>query len=238
MFRAIKMYNPDQGSWGYTVDKVLCVIGVFFMLLGIVFQYFVVKDSNFADLFYAFCISAWACPLFFFIFVKWPAGYLLEKDRIVFHCKCKKNELLYEDIKCIIIVNASAKYGVTKTPWIAVIGEQQDEILQYLINKNKYRVLRDWDIQWKLGEKIGWFHYEYIWKLFKKGSSTIHNYGFYWNKKEIHKIYEGFRGDYYIAASVISNFGVELNAIYKQYDIDYQRIHIIDDRVNGEFIWY
>lgn len=58
-----------------------------------------------------------------------------------------------------------------------------------------------------------------------------------WNKREMHKVLEGFGGDYYIAASVISNYGEELNTICKQYGIDRQRIHIIDDTINGEFIW-
>lgn len=238
MFRTIKMYSPYKG--GQTLEKVLGIMGAFFMLLGIVLQYLIVKNSDLSGLFFAFCVAAWYVPLVELILIKWPEGYLLEKDRIVFHCKCKRNELLYEDIRCIIIVNAvvERRGTTTKTPWIAMIGELQDDILQYLINKNKKHVLRSRDIQWRLGEKIGWFHYEYLWKIFKKGSSTIYNYGFIWNKQEIHKVLEGFKGDYYIAASVISNYSDELNAVCKQYGIDNQRIHIIDDSINGEFIWH
>lgn len=236
MFRTIKMYSPYLG--GHTLETVLGIIGAFFMLLGIVFRYLIIKDINLSDLFFAFCVAAWFCPFFELIFIKWPEGYLLEKDRVVFHCKCKRNELLYKDIRCIIIVNTVVKLSTTKTPWIAMIGESQDEILRYLINENKRHVLTNSDIQWRLGEKIGWFHYEYMWKIFKKGSSIIYNYGFVWNKQEIHKVLEGFKGDYYIAASVISNYSDKLNVVCKQYGIDDQRIHIIDDSINGEFIWH
>ncbi|MDE6713991.1 MAG: hypothetical protein K2K20_09665 [Lachnospiraceae bacterium] len=239
MFRAIKMYNPYPEL--QVAEKALSILGLFFFVLGIVFRYSIIKDNELihqlTDLFFAFSIAAWYYPFFAFIFVKWPAGYLLKKDRIVFHCKYKKNELLYEDIQCIIISNTQIRLQTTKTPWITMIGEQSDEILQYLMNENRKYVLRDVDIKSKLGEKIGWFHYEYIWKIFKKGSSAIYNYGFGWNKQEIHKVLDGFRGDYYIAASVISNYRDEVNAICKQYDIDSQRIHIIDDSINGEFIW-
>ena len=239
MFRAIKMFNPYPEL--QAVEKALSILGLFFFVLGIVFRYSIIKDRELthqlADLFFAFSIAAWFYPIFAFIFEKWPAGYLLEKDRIVFHCKYRKNELLYEDIQCIIISNTIVRSRITKTPWITMVGERSDEIIQYLMSENRKYVLRDVDIKCKLGEKIGWFHYEYIWKIFKKGSSTIYNYGFGWNKQEIHKVLDGFRGDYYIAASVISNYSDEMNAIRKQYDIDNQRIHIIDDSTNGEFIW-
>lgn len=239
MFRAIKMYNPHPER--QVIEKALSILGLFFFVLGIVFRYSIIKDSEWTHqltyLFFAFCIAAWYYPFFTFIFEKWPAGYLLEKDRIVFHCKYRKNELLYEDIQCIIISNMDVGLRITKTPWITMIGEQSDEILRYLMSEKRKYVLRDADIKCKLGEKIGWFHYEYIWKIFKKGSSTIYNYGFGWNKKEIHKVLNGFRGDYYIAASVIRNYSDEMNAICKKYDINSQRIHIIDDSINGEFIW-
>lgn len=235
MFRAMKMYNPGFGGNG--MEKVLGILGLFFFVLGMIFQWSIIKDSNLSGLFFAFAIAAWYCPLLFFLFVKWPAGYLLEKDRIVFHCLFHKNELLYEDIQCIIISNTTVKLRITKTPWICMIGEQQDEILQYLINEKKRHVLTEDDIKMKLGNKIGCFDYGFAWTIFQKGSSTIYNYGFWWNKREMHKVLEGFGGDYYIAASVISNYGAEWNAICEQYGIDHQRVHIIDDSINGEFIW-
>lgn len=235
LYSPIKMYSPESG--GHTAETVLDIIGAFFLILSIIFQWLGGKH-DLSGVFFAACMSGWCYPFMAFIFIKWPSGYLLEKDRIVFHCKYKKNELLYEDIQCIIISNVAVGHRITKTPWVAVIGEQQDEFLQYLINENKRHVLTSSDIQCKLGDKIGWFHYEYMHKIFKKGSSIIYNYGFWWNKKEIHKVLEGFRGDYYIAASVISNYGDEMNTICKQYGIDNQRIHIIDDTTNGEFIWH
>lgn len=235
MFRAMRMYDPQSG--GHIVEEVLGILGLFFFVLGIVFRWSVVKDSDLSILFLAFAIAAWYCPLMMLIFVKWPAGYLLEKDGIVFHCKFKKNKILYEEIKYIIISNTTVSTRITKTPWVGIIGEQQNEIPRYLINGKKRHVLTSGDIKYILGEKIGYYHPGNIWNIFKKGSSTIYNYGFWWNKKEMYKVLEGFQGDYYIAASVISNYNDDFNAICKQYGVDSQRIHIIDDSINGEFIW-
>lgn len=236
MFRAMRMYNPQSG--GHIVEEVLGILGMFFFVLSVVFRWLIVKDNDLSGVFFVFGIAAWYCPLMILIFVKMPQGYLLEKDGIVFNCKFKKNKLLYEEIKCIIISNTTVSMRITKTPWIGIIGEQQNEILQYLINGKKRHVLTSDDIKVKLGEKIGYYHPGNIWKILKKGSSTIYNYGFWWNKKEMYKILEGFRGEYYIAASVISNYNDEFNAICKRYDIDGQRIHVIDDSTNGAFIWH
>lgn len=235
MFRAMKMYNPQSG--GHMLENVLGILGAFFLALSVTFRWIIVKNNDLSGLFFALCMSAWFSPIMIYLFVKLPYGYLLDKDGIVFNCKFKKNKLLFENIKYIIIVNAKFRLRITKTPWIGMFGEHQDEFLQYLLYDKKRHVLTSDNIKCYLGEKIGHYDAENLYKILKKGSSTVYNYGFVWNKKEIHKILEGFKGDYYIAASVISNHNDEFNAICKQYKIDTQRIHIIDDSTNGEFIY-
>lgn len=148
-----------------------------------------------------------------------------------------KNKLLYQDMKCIIISNAQGNYTITKTPYVTVIGGKKDKILQYCIDSPKRHVLTSNNIRYKLGAEIGFFHIGNIREIFKKGSSTIYNYGFVWNKNEMYKIFKGFRGSYYIAASVLGNFRNEFNNIVKKYNISEERIFVIDDSTNGKFIW-
>ncbi|MCM1288189.1 MAG: hypothetical protein NC240_07740 [Clostridium sp.] len=148
-----------------------------------------------------------------------------------------KNKLLYQDIKCIIISNAQGNYTITKTPYVTVIGGEKDEILQYCIKSSKRHVLTSNNIRYKLGAEIGCYHPENIQELFKKGSSTIYNYGFAWNKRVMDKLLKGFGGDYYIAASVLGNFRNEFDGIVKKYNIGSERIFVIDDSTNGKFIW-
>ncbi len=130
-----------------------------------------------------------------------------------------KNKLLYKDIKNIIISNAQWNYRIVKTPYVTVIGGEQDEILQYGIDNPKRHVLTSNDIRYKLGAEIGCYHPGNIQEMFKKGSSIIYNYGFVWNKREMYKIFKSFSGDYYIAPSVHENFRDEFDDIVKKYDI-------------------
>lgn len=234
MFRTIKMYGPHAG--GHTSDTVLGIIGAFFLMLAILCRWFA-GDDNLSGLFLTFCMAAWSYPFLVLIFVKGPEGYLLEKDKIIFRCKYKTNKLLYKDIKCVIITNFMVSARITKTPWVAMIGKDEKEILSYIMNDKKRHVLTSDNIKYELGEKIGVWHPGNIWTIFKKGSSTTYDYGFCWNKKEMYKVWEGFGGDYYIAASVIHNYKDEFHAICARYGIDRHRIHIIDDTVKGEFIW-
>lgn len=197
-----------------------------------------VRGENLFILLFSLCLGAWFYPFIILIFVKLPEGYLLEQDRIVYHCKCKKNQLLYKDIKCIIVTNFVVSLTITKTPWVAVIGKEENEIISYVMSDKKRHVLTSDDMKYKLGEKIGVWHPGNIGKIFKKGSCTTYDYGFVWNKKEMYKVLEGFGGDYYIAASVIYNYKEEFHALREKYDTGNQRIHIIDDTVNGEFVWH
>lgn len=76
MFRAMKMYYPHLGGWGYTIEKVLGIIGIVCFALGALLCNF----WDLPELFFAFGIAAWCYPFMSLIFIKWPAGYMLEKD--------------------------------------------------------------------------------------------------------------------------------------------------------------
>mgnify|MGYP000038980815 CR=1 FL=1 len=202
------------------------------VLVNYVFEY-----RDLAGVFWGFCLSSWYIPVILFFF-KLEGGYIVQDDCIIFKYRFLKNKLLYTDIKCIIISNLEApNFKSTKTPHVTVIGGEQDEILQYCIDSPKRHVLTSLDIQYKLGAEIGCYHPGNIREIFKKGSSIIYNYGFVWNKREMYKIFKGFLGEYYIAASVYENFRDEFNDIVKKYDISRERICVIDDSTNGKFIW-
>ena len=53
----------------------------------------------------------------------------------------------------------------------------------------------------------------------------------------MYKVFRGFQGDYYVAASVYGNFRNEIDDIQKKYHVSSNRIHIMDDSTDGKFIW-
>ncbi len=227
-----KLYNSRFES--YQAERVLIVCGVVTLICALLL-YYVFDSEDLADILGAFSLAFWYASVLFFL-SKLADGYMIQDDAIVFRYRFMKRKLLYKDIKCIIISNVLLK-GITKTPHITVIGGEQDKILQYCLNAPKRHVLTDIDIKYRLGEEIGYYYPDNFWKKFKKGSSVIYNCGFWWNKREMHKIFSGFPGIYYVAASVLENYHDEFDDIVKKYGISSERICIMDDSTNGEFIW-
>ena len=226
-----KTYDPLFHS--DVQEKVLFICGIVFFLCALLDHVF--NGGSLADLFFAFCLAAWYLLAMLLFFKLWN-GYCIRDDGIVFHCRLVKNKLLYQDIQCILVTNGWRRHGIVKTPYVALIGGKPDEILRYCAENPRHRVLSSADIQSKLGAAIG--HYEEIQQMFRKGSSHICNYGFLWNKREMHRILERFSGNYYIAASVLQNFYDEFRDIAKKYSISSERIHVINDSTNGKFIWW
>ena len=228
-----KIYYPRFDS--YLIEKILIICGIVLFICTLLFNY-VFESRDLAGVFWGFCLSSWFIPVTLFFFKLWE-GYIIQDDCIIFKYRFLKNKLLYTDIKCIIISNGQGNYTIVKTPYITVIGGEQDKILQYCIDSPKRHVLTSSDIRYKLGAEIGCYHPGNIREIFKKSSSIIYNYGFVWNKREMYKIFKGFRGDYYIAASVYENFRDEIDDIAKKYDISRERICVINDSTNGKFVW-
>ena len=228
-----KIYNSKFES--YQLEKVLIICGTVSFICTLLL-YYVFDSRDFASILGAFCLSFWYVSVLSFLF-KLCDGYMIQDDSIVFRYRFMKRKLLYKDIKCIIISNVQVNYRITKTPHITVIGGEQDKILQFCLNAPKRHVLTGDDIRYILGEEIGCYHPGNFWKMFKKGSSVIYNCGFWWNKREMHKIFSGFPGNYYIAASVLENYHDEFDDIVKKYGISSERICIMDDSTNGKFIW-
>lgn len=228
-----KKYYPRFNS--YLIEKILILCGIVLFICSLLFN-FVFGSRDLACVFWGLCLSSWFIPVTLFFF-KLMEGYIIQDDGIFFKYRFMKNKLLYEDIKVIIISNAQGNYRITKTPYITVIGGEKNEILQYCVDSPKRHVLTSNDIRYKLGAAIGCFHPGNIQEIFKKGSFIIYNYGFVWNQREMYKIFKGFLGDYYIAESVLENFRNEFDDIVKKYDIGSERIHVINDSINGKFIW-
>lgn len=216
-----KMY--DNRFCSNLSEHILIIFGfacfICYLLLKIVF------DSEWADVSMSFVIAC-CFTLAFFFAGKMSDGYAIYEDGLFFKYRFKDNKLLYKDIKCIIISNWQR--GMSKAPEVTVIGGNMDKIRQYF-SLPKSHVLTGDVIRYFLGAEIGCYHPGNIWEILKKGSSTIYNYGFVWNKREMYKILEGFSGDYYVAKSVIEKFHEEFNNILEKYSISNERIHIIND---------
>lgn len=230
-----KLYAPQFDISLIIIEKVLLISGCMLFVCYLLIC-FVTDDRNLAHVFLGFCFGAWYVPVLSLIF-KLCEGYSVQETGICFRYRFMKHKLLYKDIKCIIISNYNLHSKIIKIPYITVIGGEQDEILRYCINSKKRHVLSSIDIRYKLGAEIGCYYPGNIWKILKKGSSVISNYGFVWNKREMYKIFKGFGGNYYIARSIIENYRDEFDNIAKEYGISDKRIHVIDDSTNGEFLW-
>ncbi|MGN0246899.1 MAG: hypothetical protein ACI4DK_13175 [Lachnospiraceae bacterium] len=229
-----KIYYPRADI--YLVEKISLISGWMFFICYLLI-YYVIGNKDIADIFLAFCLSSCFISCWH-VFCKLREGYSIQEDGICFRYRFIKHKLLYEDIKCIIIVNSYGNNKIVKTPYIIVIGGEQNEILQYCNNFPFRHVLASINIMVKLGAEIGCYHPGNIWTIFNKGSSAISDYGFIWNKREMYKIFKGFRGDYHIAASVIESYRDKFDDIVKEYGISDNQIHIIDDSTDGEFLWW
>lgn len=169
--------------------------------------------------------------------IKTGEGYALEEDGIYYKYMLSTRKLLYKDIKCIIIVNSCAGGRIKNTPCVVMMGGEPEKILHFCMNSERFHVLSMDELRERLGEEIGYYGPENCWKIFRKGAFTISNYGFEWNKGEMHKVLKGFSGDYYVAASVIDCWRKKYDEIVKEYGIDEKRIHIMDDSTYGIFRW-
>lgn len=169
--------------------------------------------------------------------IKKGEGYALEEDGIYYKYMLSTRKLLYKDIKCIIIANSCAGGRIKNTPCVVMMGGEPEKILHYCMNSERFHVLSMDELRERLGEEIGYYGPENCWKIFRKGAFTISNYGFEWNKGEMHKVLKGFSGDYYVAASVIDCWRKKYDEIVKEYGIDEKRIHIMDDSTYGIFRW-
>ena len=215
--RTEKLYVAEFDYYLILIEKGFFIGGCISFILYLMF-YYVIDDKDLAYVFQALALAGGYVFVLTF-FVKLCQGYSIQEDGICFRYRFIKHKLLYEDIKCIIIVNSSTNGGkIVKIPY-----------RRYVLSSNNIRV--------KLGAEIGCYHPGNIWTIFNKESSAISDYGFIWNKREIYKIFKGFRGDYHIAASVIESYRDKFDNIVKEYGISDNQIHVIDDSTDGEFLW-
>jgi hypothetical protein len=184
-----KLYYPRVDSELF--EKIGIVGGLIFFILSLLC--YLLRNNKYVDadlytLFGAFCYGMWFIPVIYFLFKLWE-GYALENDGIFFRHRFLKNKLLYRDIKYIIISNATGNNSrIVKTPYIIAIGQEApDELPQCCTTRIRRHVLSSEDIRYELGAEIGCYHPGNFVKMFQKGSSVIYDYGFVWNKKEMHK---------------------------------------------------
>lgn len=229
-----RLYYPRFNS--YMLERVLFICGVP-LIIGYLLSNYFFKDESLADFFLIMCLCCWYIPVLFF-FLRLSEGYNIQKDCIYFKYRFKMHKLFYKDIKCIIIVNGQINSKIVKTPYVIIIGGEQERILQYCRNRKKPHVLACNEIKYELGAEIGCYHPGNVWEMFKRGSSTVFDYGFMWNQREIHKLLTGFCGKYYVAKSVIGCYPNKFDEIIKKYGINKEQINIFDDSTNGEFLGY
>ncbi|MCM1496286.1 MAG: hypothetical protein NC089_10885 [Bacteroides sp.] len=138
-------------------------------------------------------------------------GYKLLDDGICYWWYFRKYKVLYKDIKSIYITNSSIQL-----PYVLIIGGEEHGVLQYCMEKReKNRILLNTELE----------------SILVKNQETESNYGFLWNSREIKKILEHYKGDYYIAESIIQQYRQEYDCIYERYGIE-KRVYVIDDCEN------
>lgn len=180
----------------------------------------------------------------FYIFLLWILlfihtlynGNICEKEGIRFYNKFHSNYLSYSDIECIFILNADIAYGrgVSNVPWIGVIGESSEEVINLCKNRKGQKVLTANVIRYELQERIGFYYFYNFLDFFKKETRYIKNYGFVWNNDATNLLHN-YKGEYYIAASVVKIYEDKIKKSCELYGIRDERIHILDDSVNGTF---
>lgn len=135
-------------------------------------------------------------------------GYTLLDDGICYWLYFRKHKVLYKDIKTIYITSSSIHL-----PYILIIGGEEHGVLQYCMEeREKHGTLLNTELE----------------SILVKNHETESNYGFLWNSREIKKILEHYKGDYYIAESIINCYQQEYDGICEQYGIE-KRVYVIDD---------
>lgn len=230
--RVRRLYN--RRVYSVLLEEVSIIIGILF-LMGAFLVRTIWENKDFEKLFLALSFSLWYLLIFVIPF-NLMEGYFLEEDCICYRYRFIPQKLLYKDIKCIIITHISSGLRTRPTPCVIMVGGEQEKVLQYCMEE-KSGVLISRAVERILGADIGCYSVDNFWEMFKRGSSVVRDYSFVWNKREMHKVLEGFQGDYYVSASVIDYYDEEYGEILEKYDIDKKRIHIIDDSVDGKFRW-
>lgn len=218
------MYDP--ASNGHSADIFLSLLGLMCLAISWICNYIIgVKDV--ASLFFAFSLSAFFIPVTMF-FAKWCRGYRIEDDGVYFKYRFLNNKILFNDIQCIIISNTELYRASTKDPYVTLIRENGDDVIQWCINQEGNRVLTGEQIRFFLS-KINRSYNPVKFNKVLKDSSCISYYGFRWNKKDIGLILKNYKGPYFIARSIVERYKEEVNSIMHQYNIGDGRVNIIED---------
>ena len=228
-----RLYYRETNS--APIGSALIYSGLFMGILAVILGFII---GNFDSLIMMIGISGIAALLGAILhFLEMGEGYAIEENCIYYNkYRFFKRKLLFKDIKCIIVVNASDEGRIRKTPYIIMMGGDPEKILHYCMNSERFHVLSKDEVKEKLGGEIGYYNVENFWNMFKKGAFSCCDYGFEWNKKEMHKVLKGFSGDYYVAASVVDCYRKTYDEIVKVYGME-KRIYIIDDSTYGIFRW-
>ncbi len=207
----LKRYNPviDSDNIGKGVI-IMRLLSIPFLVIAIVTR--ILDISNASRFFLLMCIPMLWLDFIWFM-QKMAGGYKLSDKEIIFWRNCKKNRVEYENIKYIFIVNACTNnVEISSLPWVAIIGGKATGVVEYCMHTR--------------GENNRLFNTD-IENILVKNQEIKSNYGFLWNSKEMYKILKGYKGDYYIAKSVMKE-SEEYKQIYERYDIK-DRVHIIED---------
>lgn len=142
-------------------------------------------------------------------------GYKMSNTDIYFWRNFKKHRVSFQEIHHIYVVNAAVNNGdVMGLPYILLIGGKESGVQQYCMHdRNKSGRLLHTEIEIML----------------ISNHETDNNYGFVWNQKIIYKILKGYKGDYYVAESILNDFSIEYDLICEQYDDIEERVHVIED---------
>lgn len=220
-----KTYYPRFNS--YYIEIILIIIG-FLLFFGFLFSTFALDNRDLAGVFWGLCLSSWFIPAVLFLF-KLGEGYTILDDGIIYRCSFRKHKMLYEDMKIIIFSNEWRDKKIENTPYVTVIGGKMDKVFQISVDKTHSQGFTSYDLSYKLREDIKNYPSRYFREFIKEGSYIASRYSFVWNEREMHKIFGGFSGDYYIAATLPEKFRNKFNSIAEKYNISKEKIFVIDD---------
>lgn len=212
MIRLIKRYHP--GVDYRTVNKKMMpwrILGLFCLLVAIFESVFHLILQN-AAFWYVLSISlVWNDVMRFFQIAS--NGYILSDRCIYFWRSFKKHKVEFREVHSIYIVNADINNGdIMGVPYVLLIGGQESSIIRQYIDK---RTKSSRMLHTELGLAI------------MENGGPGDNYGFVWNEREMYKILANYKGDHYVAESIINDFSKQCEIICTQYDLE-GRVHIVN----------
>lgn len=213
------MWNDRCNVTG--LDRIIEKGIIVLMLVNIIIALFSLNNEDlllFEGIIFFLLVTIWL----FIILERYIDGYMMDEKGICYRKRFNKKNIKYSDIKAVVISNAvhPKKVYTSLGRWKIIKGKVHFYKYPWFSILNEFPKSKEFPV---LLESV------HMPRLVDKNSIL---YGFIWNEERMRIFMERYTGKYYIAASIVDVYQVQLKDICEKYSIKKERICIIEDKTN------